>query len=387
MGTVAEMELEAISERNRSAAQHNIKQGRYRGGSVPPWGGYQPHKDEASGDWRLVPDPAQVALVQEAARRVIAGGDSLNSICHDFTRRGGIKTPPKGGKDWNVTPMKRSLMSEAMLGRVTDASGKSVRGEDGSPIERAEPVLDREIWSEVCEALGKRAQGARPPTTQGSLLTQVIFCGMPGCGKPAYRFNGGSHAQFPRYRCQTATKVHKCGNRTIRADDLCELIDSLVVGMLGDSERLEKKVWEQGGSDSADELAELDELLADLTDQLGTGLFKRGTPPQRQRLEERIRAAAERRDELASQPSKPSGWQWVSTGEPFGPWWASQDANSRNAWLRSAGVRVEFDRENIRIDLGDLQSMLGGLAAGPTAVLAQETFEAMTKKTGGGSRD
>ncbi|MCV7217153.1 recombinase family protein [Mycobacterium crocinum] len=369
MGTVAEMELEAISERNRSAAQHNIKQGRYRG-SVPPWG-YQPHKDEASGDWRLVPDPAQVALVQEAARRVIAG-DSLNSICHDFTRRG-IKTPK--GKDWNVTPMKRSLMSEAMLGRVTDASGKSVRGEDGSPIERAEPVLDREIWSEVCEALGKRAQGARP-TTQGSLLTQVIFCGMPGCGKPAYRFNGGSHAQFPRYRCQTATKVHKCGNRTIRADDLCELIDSLVVGMLGDSERLEK-VWEQG-SDSADELAELDELLADLTDQLGTGLFKRGTP-QRQRLEERIRAAAERRDELASQPSKPSGWQWVSTGEPFGPWWASQDANSRNAWLRSAGVRVEFDRENIRIDLGDLQSMLGGLAAGPTAVLAQETFEAMTK--------
>lgn len=162
----------------------------------------------------------------------------------------------------------------------------------------------------------------------------------------------------PSVPCQTATKVHKCGNRTIRADDLCELIDSLVVGMLGDSERLEK-VWEQG-SDSADELAELDELLADLTDQLGTGLFKRGTPPQRQRLEERIRAAAERRDELASQPSKPSGWQWVSTGEPFGPWWASQDANSRNAWLRSAGVRVEFDRENIRIDLGDLQSMLGG---------------------------
>lgn len=97
MGTVAEMELEAISERNRSAAQHNIKQGRYRGGSVPPWGGYQPHKDEASGDWRLVPDPAQVALVQEAARRVIAGGDSLNSICHDFTRRGGIKTQ-RGGR-------------------------------------------------------------------------------------------------------------------------------------------------------------------------------------------------------------------------------------------------------------------------------------------------
>lgn len=367
MGTVAEMELEAISERNRSTAQHNIKQGRYRG-SVPPWG-YR--SDKSSGEWRLVPDPAQASLVEEAARRVIAG-DSLNSICHDFTRRG-IKTPK--GKDWNVTPMKRSLTSEALLGRVTDRDGKAIRGDDGSPIQRAEPVLDREVWSEVREALSARSQGSRPQA-QGSLLTQVIFCGMPGCGKPAYRFNGGSHAQFPRYRCQTATKVHKCGNRTVRADDLCELIESAVLGLLGDSERLER-VWKHG-SDNSDELAELDELLADLTDQLGTGLFKRGTP-QRQRLEERIRLASDRRDELAAQPSKPSGWTWAPTGEPFGPWWAAQDVSTRNAWLRSAGVRVEFDRESIRVDLGDLESMLGELAAGETAAAGEQMFRAMAE--------
>ncbi|MEN4420086.1 recombinase family protein [Mycobacteroides chelonae] len=33
---VAEMELTAISERNRSAAQHNMREGKYRGGP-PPW--------------------------------------------------------------------------------------------------------------------------------------------------------------------------------------------------------------------------------------------------------------------------------------------------------------------------------------------------------------
>ncbi len=183
-------------------------------------------------------------------------GDSLNSICFDLTRRG-IKSPK--GNDWNVTPLKRSLMSEALLGRVTDRSGKAIRGDDGSPIQRAEPVLDRGIWSQVSDALASRSQGSRPQS-RGSLLTQVIFCGI--CSKPAYRFNGGSHSQFPRYRCQTATKVHKCGNRTIRADDLCELIEAMVLRLLGDSQRLER-VREQG-SDNSDELAELDELLADL---------------------------------------------------------------------------------------------------------------------------
>ncbi|HEY1842837.1 MAG TPA: recombinase family protein, partial [Mycobacterium sp.] len=53
---VAEMELAAISERNASAAQYNIRAGKYRGG-MPPWG-YLP--DDSSGEWRLVQDPEQV---------------------------------------------------------------------------------------------------------------------------------------------------------------------------------------------------------------------------------------------------------------------------------------------------------------------------------------
>jgi site-specific DNA recombinase len=362
MGTVAQMELEAISERNRNRKQDDLRKGNYKGGT-PPWG-YVPKR--VDGVWRLAYDRDQADVINEVARRVI-GGESLNSISHDLTRRG-IKSPK--GNDWNVTPLKRSLMSEAMLGRVTDRSGKSIRGDDGSPIQRAEPVLDRDVWGQVREVLDSRSRGSRPQS-QGSLLTRVIFCGMPSCGKPAYRFNGGSHSQFPRYRCQTATKAHKCGNRTIRADDLCELIEAAVPRLLGDSERLER-VWEHG-SDNSDELAELDELLADLTDQLGTGQFKRGTP-QRQRLDERLRLLADKRDQLASQPSKPSGWHWVSTGELFGPWWASQDVGSRNAWLRSAGVRVEFDRDQVRIDLGDLGTMLRELQAGPTATQWSDMF-------------
>ncbi|MCA4733644.1 recombinase family protein [Mycobacterium avium subsp. hominissuis] len=368
MGTVAEMELEAISERTKSSSRHLIRTGRYRG-SVPPWG-YAAEK--VDGEWRLVPDPAQTALVEEVARRVIAG-ESLNSVCHDFTRRG-VKTPK--GKSWNPTPMKRSLISEAMLGRVTDRDGKAIRGDDGSPITRAEPIIDREVWTELRDVLASRSKGKRP-ATQGSLLTQVIFCGIPGCGRPAYRFkSGGGKAQHYRYRCQSAVQAYKCRNRTIRADDLCQLIESTVIGLLGDSERLER-VWSQG-SDNSDELAELNELLEDLTDQLGTGMFKRGTP-ERARLDDRIRQAATRRDELASEPQKPSGWTWESTGEVFGPWWAQQDVATKNGWLRAAGVRVEFDHESIRVDLGDVETMLKELHAGPAAEATRAALAAMTE--------
>ncbi|CPZ73146.1 phage Integrase [Mycobacteroides abscessus] len=66
---VAEMELAAISERNRSAAQHNMRQGKYRGGP-PPWG-YMPEK--VDGDWRFVHDDEQVKVINEVVRRVLDG--------------------------------------------------------------------------------------------------------------------------------------------------------------------------------------------------------------------------------------------------------------------------------------------------------------------------
>jgi site-specific DNA recombinase len=63
------------------------------------------------------------------------------------------------------------------------------------------------------------------------------------------------------------------------------------------------------GSDHPAELAELDATLADLTDQLGTGVFTRGTP-QRARLDARIAALAARQAELSAEAVKPAGWTW-----------------------------------------------------------------------------
>jgi site-specific DNA recombinase len=84
----AEMELEAISDRNRSAAQYNLRAGKYRGG-IPPWG-YLP-KQDAEGDWRLVEDSEQVEVILEVVERVLAG-EPLRALAHDLTSRG-ARTP------------------------------------------------------------------------------------------------------------------------------------------------------------------------------------------------------------------------------------------------------------------------------------------------------
>ena len=121
------------------------------------------------------------------------------------------------------------------------------------------------------------------------------------------------------------------------------------------------------GSDHSVELAEIDAMLADLTDQLGTGVFTRGTP-QRARLDSRIAALAARQTELSADAVKPAGWTWEPTGEKFGDWWARQDVTARNVWLRSMNVRLTFDRERFYLDLGDIFELTQQMnASGPVA--------------------
>jgi site-specific DNA recombinase len=120
----------------------------------------------------------------------------------------------------------------------------------------------------------------------------------------------------------------------------------LTTNLLSDFGHIDRpeRVWESGSDNSAD-LAETNELLIDLTSQLGTGAFRAGTP-QRLALNQRITDLATRQAELSALTVKPAGWAWKPTGELFSDWWERQDTTSRNTWLRSMGIRVTFDNPN-----------------------------------------
>lgn len=377
MGTVAQMELEAISERNASTAQFNIKAGKYRG-STPPWG-YLPER--VDGDWRLVQDPPQVAVINEVVRRVLDHKEPLNRIAHDLTRRK-ILTPKdhfaqhRGrnieNREWSVTQLKRSLLSETMLGYAV-SKGKAVRNEDGSPVVRSEPILSRADFEALRVELDGRASRGEPTARSSSLLLRVLYCGI--CGLPFYKFNGGSHSRFARYRCKSMTKAHKCGNRTIRMDQADQAVERTILRLLGESEYLER-VWDSGNDHSA-ELAAINDELTDLTGQIGTPAFRQGTP-QRATLDTRITALAERQDQLSAEAVQPAGYQWQPTGEQFADWWARQDIEGRNIWLRSRNVRAEVDQDQIRLIPGALSELVEHLEVKGTAAKMQELFEAMT---------
>ncbi|ANA99696.1 phague integrase [Mycolicibacterium phlei] len=373
IGTVAEMELEAIRERNSSAARHNIRAGRWRGGQ-PPWGYVS---SNASGEWRLVPDPEQVELVNEVVARVLTG-EPLQRIAHDLTSRG-IPTP-KGKAEWNVTPLKRSLTSEAMLGYVI-SDFKPLRNDDGSPIIRAEPILSREVFDRVKVELESRSRRGQPTKRSSSLLLRVLYCGV--CQQPAYQFNGGSHSKSPRYRCSSNARSKSCENLTFRMDLADEALNENLLDLFGDSERLER-VWDTGSDHSA-ELSDINEMLEDLTGLVGTGPYKVGTP-QRSALDTRIETLAVRQAALSSEAVRPSGWVWRPTGEIFANWWSNQDTESRNVWLRSMNVRMTYDNSSGAIswglDWGDLKKFEEQLKLGKSAIEAIERLKTMDDDEG-----
>jgi site-specific DNA recombinase len=372
IGTVAEMELEAISERNASSHRYRVQQGHYRG-STPPWG-YKPIQDE-QGTWRLVHDGEQTKVIHEVVARILER-EPLQQIARDLTARGvptvkdrmaQLQGKPLKGTAWNVTPLRRSLVSDAMLGYATKADGSAVRGDDGAPILRSEPILDRQTLGQLRTELDSRKRLGQPTKRSASLLLRVVHCGK--CDQPAYQFNGGSHSKTPRYRCRSvsSTATGSCGNSTLRMDYADSAVERILLALLGDSERLER-VWDSGSDHSA-ELADITAELVDVTSLIGSPAYRSGTP-QRNALDARIAALAARQGALSAEEVKPSGWTWKPTGELFSVWWDRQDITERNTWLRSMGVQLRWTGKNLALEFGEIFKMAAELdAAGPLAAI------------------
>ncbi|WP_370933533.1 recombinase family protein [Amycolatopsis sp. cg13] len=395
---VAEGELEAIRDRNTSAARHNIRSGKYRGGVAPA--GYRGEKID--GEWRLVQDEIIAPAIKEIVRRVL-DGEPIRRILRDFDTRG-VPSPKaradtqagRGdkGRKWSVTATIRLLRSPTMLGQIVyrealvgadgqvqrDDKGRKVYGpeivlrdESGAPVVRCEPLVTRDEFDRVGRMLDDLSGKYGPKRRKNpvSPLLRVIYCGV--CGKPGYRQRG---RYFDYWRC-ASQQSHQgpCANRGWRYDEAETFAETLLLSDFGDKP-MRRREFVPGNSNAA-ELAEIEAELADVAALVGTPAFRGEAGAI---LVRRSEALAARRDTLEALPSVEPGYRLVETGQTLREAWDAWTTDERNQFLRKSGVRVIWSKlaeSGLAVDFETLhlEKLLAGIDPGLDAA---EEYERLT---------
>lgn len=352
LAALAEGELEAIRERSRSSFTHLTATGRWRGGFVPY--GYRTVKAATGEGWRLDIDEETSAVVRDIAERIIAG-ESANSVTRSLNEQGvpipldaqrlrAGKTLEKRG-EWRVGNLLKMLRSHTLQGHseVTEkhqgTDGKTttatrvVRGENGLPLQRAEPILDRETWERLQAALdtnGSKRTGSR---SNGSLLLQVAFC---ACGEPMYAAQGRGGVRY--YRCGLRGRASKaCGIPGMRADEAEGLVVENFLRIVGDLEATERVLIP--GNDHAADLEDVERALSELREDRAAGLY-RGDKGDRDYRAMYVNLE-DRREALEALPASEDEWHDIGTGVTYRQRWEALETDTERARvLRSAGVRL-----------------------------------------------
>lgn len=352
LAAIAEGELEAIRERARSSFTHLMRQGRWRGGFVPY--GYRPAKGATGDGWRLEVDPETSAIVKKIAARII-GGASTNSVVRwlneekipsslDAQRlRAGKKSQES---EWRVANLLKMLRSHTLLGYAemtetkklpdskTERVTRLVRGTDGLPLLRAEPILTRADWDKLQAKLVENGTKKSGNRHGGSPLLRVAYC---ECGEPMYR-NKGRNEMY--YRCGLRARAGRnCekGNGSIPAKELESAVEEAFLFLAGDLE-LMRRVFVPG-SDTTSDLADIERALGELREDRTAGLYS-GEDGSRE-FRQMYRRLEDQRTALKSQPSRPDAWILEPTGETYRQRWESLVTPAdRGSELRSAGIKA-----------------------------------------------
>lgn len=235
----------------------------------------------------------------------------------------------------------RMLTSERLLGyTVIDppdrkGPGVVVRGADGLPVQRAEPIVRPAELERVRATLGARGGvTTRADRQNGHLLTGVLFCGLPECGRPFYYLRGhGGRAD--RYRCSSKSIAGQaCGNRSVPAVEFEHDISFQAVLLVG-ATSLTRRIWEPG-TDNGEEVERLTRALADLRDDRSAGLYS--GPQGTEEYRAAYAALEQRRQELSAVEGSPGRWVDVPTGQNFPDTYVAADLRGRNELLRAIGL-------------------------------------------------
>ncbi|MFI7431324.1 recombinase family protein [Micromonospora sp. NPDC049836] len=357
----AELEWLAISDRNKGSSDYLRSVGRYKGGPIPY--GYMKAKNPNGPGFILVHDPISAPVIQEAVRRAI-DGETSEAICRDFTARG-IHTPkqhsamrngkpvPKVGSNgkpiaWGASALTNDILrSRNLLGEteyfakdedgkhVKDENGKRVRrvvrDDKGMPVLRGEPLITHEDFDRLQAALDRRGVATAPRRHDANPLLGVAKC--IKCSANLYRreWKDDNGKVFAYYYCSTKTGKDKC-TPGINSELLEERILQGIVSTFGHLEVMEKRYVP--GEDFSQELGQIERAISGVRRERDLGFYE----GDEKGYEERLGNLIARRKTLLAKPSRPAGWDYVSTGKTYKELFTNSSLQERRQLLIKAEV-------------------------------------------------
>jgi site-specific DNA recombinase len=247
LGVVARYESEHKSDRQRRKHQQLADQGRLAGGGTRPFGYNQ--------DRRTL-HPTEADYLREAAVRVLEG-ESIRSVCRDFTARG-IATV--SGGSWAPTVLRNLLTSARISGRREHGRRNGPgRSTVLAPITCVEGQWEPVISSADSDALRALLTNPNRRMNSGSTQRSYLLRGVARCGLCGKGLVARPRADRRRcYVCASGPGFNGCGGIRILADELEEDVSARLLVAVDEGE-LEAILT---ASDGADAAAARDVLLA-----------------------------------------------------------------------------------------------------------------------------
>ncbi|MDR7280880.1 recombinase family protein [Catenuloplanes atrovinosus] len=364
LAVVAEAELDAITARIRASREAMRQQGRWPGGLVP----FGRRSVKGSDGFTLELDPEYGPVLKEMIRRFIDTPSfsgvaqwlneqeipTVQDIARLRSARGESTTrliaPEARGRKWLPNAVQAILTNRSLLGEYQTADGSVLRGDDGAPIMRSQPVLGMEEWAVLQDAVNSVKY--KKPRGSSSALLGVAFC--LTCGNPLYFTKAEpARSRKARYRCHGNKSKGQpaCKGAALTAERLYAWLEELLLIQIGDLEIMES-VTKAGDDEQARKLAIIDGEMNQLTKE-----FRAGRLEAVAYASQVAQLANDREQALKAGKAKPVT-QWVPTGETYGNWWKRSTEEERREFLTRRGFKAYAGMGLLVITPGDLLGFL-----------------------------
>ncbi|GLZ75968.1 hypothetical protein Afil01_07750 [Actinorhabdospora filicis] len=239
---------------------------------------------------------------------------------------------PKGTL-WDAKTTREMLASRSVLGQLMH-DGAVIRGEDGLPIQFAEPLTSMERFAKLQEAVAKRKTAYGDKTQVATNVSGLVKC--PECGGPVNSTGAAGPGKPRRYKCHNSTGkrgVRYCWSGQVQEAWLMERFESTFLDYFGDDHMPE--IVQPTTVDPSAEIADLERQLDDLLERSA------GKPEiVKARYDKQITAVEARLTVLAEQATtyRPGPRRVLST-VTYREWWEAHPSwDERRAKIKEVGI-------------------------------------------------